>query len=113
MTKIIEYLIPLTNDTQLRHIHTHWQNKVTSFTVQLEICVKNKWQPIVRYDTAHGFAHKDIIYANGTKEKIPLYISDFREALTFSDKDLKANWRIYREQFLSETPSGGGEGDKK
>lgn len=105
MTKIIEYLIPLTNDTQLRHIHTHWKNEVISFTVQLEIYVKNKWKPIVRYDTAHGFAHKDIIYANGTKEKIPLYISDFKEALTFSDKDLKANWQIYREQFLKEIGS--------
>jgi hypothetical protein len=71
----------------------------------LEIYVKNKWKPIVRYDTAHGFAHKDIIYANGTKEKIPLYISDFKEALTFSDKDLKANWQIYREQFLKEIGS--------
>jgi len=88
----------------------------------LEICVKNKWQPIVRYDTAHRFAHKDIIHVDGTKEKIPLNISDFsvidrsasggKEALTFSDKDLsakgrsayggKANWRIYREQFLKE-----------
>ena len=106
MTKIIEYTIPLTDDTQLRHIHTHWKNKVTSFVVQLEIYIRNKWQPIVRYDTAHRFAHKDIIHVNGTTEKIPLYISDFKEALTFSDKDLKTNWRIYREQFLSEFGSG-------
>ena len=106
MIKTVEYLIPLTNDTQLRHVHTHWKNKVASFVVQLEICVKNKWQPIVRYDTAHRFAHKDIIHADGTKEKIPLYISDFKEALTFSDKDLKANWRIYIEQFLKEVKDG-------
>jgi hypothetical protein len=101
VNKIVEYLIPLTNDTQLRHVHTHWKNKVAGFTVQLEVYVENKWQPIVRYDTAHGFAHKDIMHANGAKDKIPLYISDFKEALNFSDKDLKANWRIYREQFLS------------
>ena len=106
MNKIIEYLIPLTNDTQLRHIHTQWRNKVISFTVQLEVCVKNKWQPIVRYDTAHGFAHKDIIHAKGVKEKTPLYISDFKEALNFSDKDLKTNWQIYREQFFKELKDG-------
>jgi len=102
MIKKVEYIIPLTVDTQLRHIHTCWKNKVTSFTVQLEIYIKDKWQPIVRYDTAHRFTHKDIFHPDGSKEKIPLFISDFKEALTFSDKDLKTNWKIYREQFLRE-----------
>jgi hypothetical protein len=102
MIKKVEYIIPLTDDTQLRHIHTHWKNEVISFTVQLEIYTKDRWQPIVRYDTAHGFTHRDIIHSNGTKEKTPLSISDFKEALTFSDKDLKTNWKIYREQFLKE-----------
>lgn len=92
----------MTEDTQLRHIHTHWKNEVTSFTVQLEAYIKNKWQPVVRYDTAHGFAHKDIVHSDGSIEKIPLYISSFKEALTFSDRDLKTNWRIYREEFLKE-----------
>jgi hypothetical protein len=72
----------------------------------LEIYVKDKWQPIVRYDTAHRFVHKDIIHANGTSEKLPLHISNFKEALNFSDKDLKANWRMYREQFLKEVKNG-------
>jgi len=102
MTKTVEYVIPLDIDTQLRHMHTRWKNKVTSFIIQLEVYVKNKWQPIIRYDTAHGFTHRDIIHADGTKEKIPLPISDFKEALTFSDKDLKTNFKIYREQFLKE-----------
>ncbi|MBU0878154.1 MAG: hypothetical protein KKD55_00900 [Candidatus Omnitrophica bacterium] len=57
---------------------------------------------MVRYDTAHGFTHKDIIHADGAQEKIPLYVSDFKEALTFSDRELKVNWRTYREQFLKE-----------
>ena len=56
----------------------------------------------MRYDTAHGFTHKDIIHANGRKDKIPLFIADFKEALDFSDKDLKNNWQIYCEQFLKE-----------
>ena len=102
----------MTNDTRLRHIHTHWKNEVASFTVQLEISVRSEWRPIVRYDTAHRFAHKDVIHADGTREKTPLYVSDFKDALTFSDRDLKANWRAYREQFLSEIPPEGGEGGK-
>ena len=102
MQRKVEYIIPLTEDTQLRHIHTRWKKEVIGFTIQLEIQIKNKWQPTVRYDTAHGFAHKDIIHPDGSSEKIPLYILNFKEALTFSDKDLKANWGIYREQFLKE-----------
>ena len=102
MIRKVEYIIPLTDDTQLRHLHTHWKNNVTSFAVQLEIYIKDKWQAIVRYDTAHGFSHRDIIHSDGSKDKTPLSISDFKEALTFSDKDLKTNWRIYREQFLKE-----------
>ena len=102
MRKEIEYIVPLSEDTQLRHIHTHWKNKVTSFTVQLEIYIQQGWQPIVRYDTAHGFTHRDIVRADGIKEKTPLFISDFKEALTFSDKDLKTNWSIYKERYLKE-----------
>ncbi|WP_455423484.1 DUF7718 family protein [Candidatus Hakubella thermalkaliphila] len=28
-------------------------------------CQRFPWRPVVRYDTAHGFAHKDVIRANG------------------------------------------------
>ena len=106
MIKKVEYIISLSGDTQLRHIHIHWRNKVTGFTVQLETYINKEWQPIVRYDTAHGFTHRDIIHSDGSKEKTPLFISDFKEALTFSGKDLKTNWRIYREQFLKEVKNG-------
>lgn len=102
MHKTVDYSIFLTNDTRLRHIHIHWKKEVASFTVQLEVYINKGWQPMVRYDTSHGFTHKDIIHYNGKKEKIPLFISDFKEALSFSDRDLKTNWRIYREQFLKE-----------
>ncbi|MEK6728386.1 MAG: hypothetical protein AABY28_06990 [Candidatus Omnitrophota bacterium] len=107
MSKKVEYIIPLSGDTQLRHIHTHWKDKVTSFVVQLEIYINDKWQPIVRYDTAHGFTHRDIIHPDGAKDKTPLPISGFKEALTFSDRDLKTNWRIYKIQFLKEVKKNG------
>lgn len=41
--------------------------------------------PIVRYDTAHGYAHKDLMNPDGSKEKIFLGEADFNEALTLAD----------------------------
>lgn len=36
---------------------------------QYESLINGKWVSIVRYDCAHGFFHRDVIYPNGTKEK--------------------------------------------
>ncbi len=38
-----------------RHIRD--QNSIIEFVVQYEIEIKNNWYQVVRYDTAHGFAH--------------------------------------------------------
>jgi hypothetical protein len=70
--------------------------------VQLEVNVKGKWRPIVRYDTAHGFAHRDIFRYDGGMEKIPLFVGDYNSTLTFAEMDLRTNWEIYRERFLKE-----------
>jgi hypothetical protein len=56
--------------------------------------------PVARYDTAHGYAHKDLINPDGTKEKIFIGIADFNEALTLADKDINENWERYKERFL-------------
>lgn len=33
--------------------------RVLGFVVQLECLFNDEWYPVVRYDTAHGFAHRD------------------------------------------------------
>lgn len=70
------------------------------FSVQYEILYQGTWLPVVRYDTAHGYAHKDLIKPDGTQEKIFLGSADFNEALTLADKDIDENWARYRERFL-------------
>jgi hypothetical protein len=37
---------------------TH-KGQVIGFVVQLEFKTTLGWRPVVRYDTAHGFAHRD------------------------------------------------------
>ena len=76
------------------------KGKVSGFVVQYEVLFNEKWVPVVRYDTAHGFAHKDIIDPDGREEKIFIGIADLNEALILADKDINENWERYKERFL-------------
>ena len=74
------------------------------FAVQLELRHprQGSWLPIVRYDTAHGFAHRDRLRPDGSIEKTPLPIEDYSQALTYAEADLKEHWQTYRGRFLEE-----------
>jgi len=58
--------------------------------------------PVVRYDSSHGFAHRDLFDMRGQKRKTPLFTTDRNDALTFAESDIKDNWEIYRQRFLQE-----------
>ena len=63
--KVVEYVAPLGFDGRRRVRHTRFEGKVTEFMVQYEIFVKEKWYEVVRYDTSHGYAHRDLMHADG------------------------------------------------
>ena len=69
------------------------------FLIQLEVKVQGVWKEVIRYDTAHGFAHIDRFNIRGRKKKERLALS-FNEALTTAERDMKQNWLTYHEQFL-------------
>lgn len=72
---------------------------MVEFLVQYEIRSGGEWVPVVRYDTAHGFAHRDLFVKKGAPVKTPLGITDLNMALTFAESDLKTNWQWYRERY--------------
>ncbi len=78
------------------------KGKIINFVVQYEASIKSRWYAIIRYDTSHGFAHKDIIHYDGTREKQPLYFPNYNLAFTFAIQDLKSLWRWYRKGFEEE-----------
>lgn len=86
------------------------KGRILRFVAQYEAMFKNKWFPIVRYDTSHGFAHKDIIHPSGLKEKQPLYFPTLDAAFTFSIQDLKITWRWYRTAYEKELKNEEGNG---
>jgi len=93
------YVIPYSLDAQNRHYHKVERGKITEFAVQLEILVKGRWKPVVRYDCAHDFAHRDRYNLRGVQKKEDLKMS-YKDALTFADDDIDDNWEVYRERFL-------------
>ncbi len=97
----IEYLIYLTAEStdRLRVYAQKERGIILEFVVQYEIIISEEWQPIVRYDTAHGFAHRDIMKADGGTIKQPLFFETYNLAFTYATIDLKANWKKYREDF--------------
>lgn len=67
-----EFLIYLDQEMRLcryRHYHVSDGKEIVEFRVQLEILVGDEWYAVVRYDTAHGKPHRDILHPNGEQTK--------------------------------------------
>jgi hypothetical protein len=101
-----EFLIYLDAETRLcryRHYHVSKAKKIVEFRIQLETLVKNEWCAVVRYDTAHGKAHRDIIHLNGSQTKDWFEGYTIEEVLTIGQKDILENWSSYRDRFMKES----------
>jgi hypothetical protein len=75
------------------------RDRIVEFVVQLECYINHEWTPVVRYDTAHGFAHRDVLHPKYAPTKQEIQVKDFNEGLTFAIRDLASNWEKYRERY--------------
>ncbi|MEK7727553.1 MAG: hypothetical protein AAB354_04025 [candidate division KSB1 bacterium] len=57
---------------------------------------------IVRYDTAHGYAHKHLFRPNGEQQKQRMGVSDYNLALTIAEDDVRQNWQRYKTEYFKE-----------
>lgn len=96
---VTEYVIPLGENARKRHYHEADKGKVTGFAVQMEVFVNDQWRIVIRYDSAHGFAHIDRYYLDGRKAKKELHLN-LADALSLADEDIKENWKTYQRAFL-------------
>jgi len=74
--------------------------KVTDIVVQYETLINGKWVAVVRYDCAHGFLHRDVMYPNGDKEKQTLDFDSLETALAYAEQDFKDRWEFYKNRYL-------------
>jgi len=100
-----EFLIYLDPETRLcryRHYHVSDGKEITQFRIQLEVFVDEEWSPVVRYDTAHGKPHRDILHRTGEQTKDWFEGYSVADVLTIGQKDIMDNWSVYRERFVKE-----------
>lgn len=98
--RAIEFVVMLTPDDRYRHRHKGFRGNVLSFIVQYETRLEGEWFPVVRYDTEHGFAHRDLPDRKGNIRKTPMFTQNYNEALSFAEYDIKSNWRMYKQAFI-------------
>jgi len=100
------YVFLLTDRDRKRHEHIREKGEVIEFVVQYETKVNDKWMPVVRFDTAHGYAHKDLINPDSTKQKIFMGDVSYNELLTKADQDINENWQRYKNMFFRRMKNG-------
>jgi hypothetical protein len=94
------YFIELTSADRIRVRFSLDRGVVVDFVVQYEALIEERWQPIVRYDLAHGYLHCDRPDPRGimtTKEAI-LY-GTLAAAMTEAIREIKIDWSEYRRWF--------------
>lgn len=96
------FVYPVLRDTFIRREQVIERGRVLQFVIQLEVEIPGepKPRPVIRYDTAHGFAHMDRYNLKGEQRKERLGVVDLNQALTLAERDIGQNWPRYREQFL-------------
>jgi hypothetical protein len=92
----------IAGEIRLRCSFERLGKELRQFTVQLELCWAEHWRPIVRYDNAHGFCHRDTIHANGSQDRTAVFVGDISATFTYAIQDLKAHWQVHRERYLKE-----------
>lgn len=101
----VEFRRLLDHNNALRARFELDHGKILKFVVQFECRLEEEWTPVVRYDTAHNFAHCDVLHPYETTLKTRMPTQDYNEALTFAIDDLTQNWTTYRwryEQWLKQ-----------
>jgi hypothetical protein len=78
------------------------RGQVTDFLVQYEALVDGRWEPIVRYDAAHGQPHRDVLMRGEPSEKSWLHGLSYAEAMEQAIHDIRTNWATYRAAYLKE-----------
>lgn len=98
------YIVLLGEATSDRYrlICTTVKGVVTIFCVQYEIFLEGEWRTVIRYDTAHGFPHCDIIHSDGSETKIEYKGRSNAEVLTIGQKDIQHNWHKHRARYERE-----------
>lgn len=91
-----------TGDDWLRYRIDTARGRVTDFVLQYEAVIDGRRYQVVRFDCAHGQPHRDTLDGRERvveKFWLPAGLS-LGDALQWANRDLRANWRRYRAEFI-------------
>jgi len=80
------------------------RGRVVTYTVQYETTLDGQRVPVVRFDNAHGFPHRDLLNRSGRiieKRPIPGNLSP-EAALAQGEIEIRRNWPRYRAAFFGD-----------
>jgi len=99
--RIVEFHRFLNDNNALRVRFEVERGQVLKFVVQLECHFGDDeaWMPVIRYDTAHGFAHCDKLHPYEPIIKTKMETKGYNEALNVAMNDLVDNWSKYRRRY--------------
>lgn len=73
-----------------------------SFAVVLLAHLGDGWTDITRYDTAHGYAHRDVLgLREGLRGKLRCPSLNMENAFRYAIRDLEENAAIYLADYLA------------
>ena len=96
-----DYAIPLDHEglEWIRFRLTTLGGQVTIFTVQYETTIEGQRLAVVRYDTAHGFCHRDRLNRRGDVINKQPIAGTPAQVATYAKQDIEANWQRYKATF--------------
>ena len=99
--RTVEFRRLLDYDNALRVMFETERGQILRFVVQLEYQFgeEGEWFPVVRYDTAHGYAHRDIMHPTKKEEKTEISVQDYNEAFTIAMDDVVEKRYDYRRRY--------------
>ena len=98
--RVVQFRRLLNDDNSLRVRFEIDRGQVRKFAIQLECRYDDSgFTPVIRYDTAHGFAHCDKLHPYEPAVKSILDTKDYNEALNLAMNDLVENWGHYRRRY--------------
>ena len=99
----VQELVP--GEARLRCAYKRHKKQIVQYTVQLELYFRGGWQPVVRFDNAHGFCHRDTIHPDGTQYKTAVFVGTPNDSFTRAIKEAQDNWQSQVDCFLKEVQS--------
>ena len=96
------FFITLSIEDQIRVRLELQHGEPIEMTIQLETLIGERWIPVRRYDTAHGYVHvHSAPWDDSRDRRSAVEHGGLKSAVTLAIQEIKENWPRYREACVA------------